>query len=63
MIQSKYLIAYVKQDQNLFMLGLTVPNRAMQVIKLEQLTHLVNKNKKIKIRYYKFSYSSNAKII
>lgn len=63
LIQSDQLITYLKCDQNLFILDLITSNKAIQIIKRGQFTHLVSKNKKVMVWYWNFDHASNAKII
>ena len=63
LMQSGQPIAHARCDQNLFILDLATPNKAMQVIERERPTHLVSKNKKVRVWHRKFGHASNAKII
>lgn len=63
LMQSRYPIAHIRQDQNLFILDLITPNRAMLATRPRRPTYLVSKNKKVRVWYHRFDYASNAKII
>lgn len=63
LMQVGHTIAHVKRNRNLFMLELAIPNKAMQVIGRGHPTHLVSKNKNIRIWHCRFGHASNARII
>lgn len=59
-MQSGQITLQVKKDLNLFILELVIPNKA---IACEYPIYLVKKNKKKKIRHYRFAYINNTRII
>lgn len=63
LMQAGYPIAYAKCNQNLFILELATPNKAMQITKYGWSIHWVSKNRKIWVWHYIFGYISNARII
>ena len=63
LMQSGQPIAHARRDRNLFILDLTTSNKAMQVTGRGRPTHLVSKNKKVRVWHRRFGHASNAKII
>lgn len=69
LVQSGPTVAQARRDWNLFILDLAMLNKAMQVRGAMQVTgrgrptHLVSKNKRIRIWHRRFAYASNARII
>ncbi len=63
LMQAGHAIAHAKRDRNLFVLELAIPNKAMQVTGRGRPTHLVSKNRKIRIWHRRFGHASNARII
>lgn len=63
LIEAGQRIAYVKRDRNLFILDLATPNKAMQATGHGRPTHLVSKNKKVKVWHRRFGQASNARIV
>ena len=63
LMQSGQPIAHARRDQNLFILDLAIPNKAMQVTECGRPTHLVSKNKKVRVWHWRFGHASNARII
>lgn len=63
LMQSGQPIAHTRRDQNLFILDLVTPNKAMQVTGHGRPTHLVSKNKKVRVWHWRFGHASNARII
>lgn len=62
-MQSRQPITHARKDRNLFILTLATPIRIMQVIDSGQLTHLVSKNKKVRVWHWRFRQISNAQIV
>lgn len=63
LIQADQAITYARCDQNFFILDLATPNKVMQIIRHRRPTHLVSKNKKVRVWYWRFGHASNAKIV
>lgn len=62
-VRSGRIIAQARRDLNLFILDLAIPNRAMQVTGRGRPTHLVSKNKKVRVWHRRFAHASNARIV
>lgn len=64
LVQSGRIIAQTRRDRNLFILDLlATPNQAMQVIGRGRPTHLISKNKKVRVWHCRFAHASNARIV
>lgn len=63
LMQAGVPIAHARRDRNLFILDLASPNKAMQVTGPGLPTHLVSKNKKVRVWHRSFGHASNARII
>lgn len=49
LMQAGHSIAHTKHNQDLFVLKLAIPNKAMQITRHGQSTYLVSKNRKIRV--------------
>lgn len=63
LMQSGQPIAHARRNPNLFILDLATPNKAMQITGRGRHTHLVSKNKKVRVWHRRFGHASNARII
>lgn len=63
LVQFGRTIAQARRDRNLFILDLATPNKAMQVTGRGRPTHLVSKNKRVRVWHRRFVHASNARII
>ena len=65
-------IAHARRDQNLFIFDLALPNKVMQVMQLPRAmmtqgrrrpTHLISKNKRVRIWHQRLGHASNVRVI
>lgn len=71
LVQGGNPIAHARRDQNLFILDLVTPEKVMQATNAKAMatvgrscpTHLVSKNKQVRVWHRQLSHASNARII
>lgn len=75
LIKNRKIIVHVRKNQNLFLLDFVIPGKIIKIShkspmsrtivlrRRERSTHLVNKNKKIRIWHRKLSHVNNARVI
>lgn len=72
LMQGGQAIAHARRDRNLFILDLATPNKVMQVTQPPRAmmtqgrgrpTHLISKNKRVRIWHRRLGHASNARVI
>ena len=63
LMKERRAITHTKESQNLFILKLAIPRKAMAVKRRSRPIHLVSQNKRIRIWHYRLVDASNVRII